>query len=582
MCGIAGIVKFNGGVQLEQLKVMTDTIIHRGPDGEGHWMNEGETVGFGHRRLAIIDLSESGCQPMHYQSRYTITYNGEIYNYLEIKAELEAEGVAFSSESDTEVLLALYAKKGVECLQDLDGMFAFSIWDNEKEELFCARDRFGEKPFYYYADDNQFVFASEMKEIWAYGIEKKIRPKRLNNFLESSSITNNNDLTETFYENIYSLENRHCFVLHKNESVIKQEIYWDIDLTKVGSFKGTFEEAKETIYSLFEDSVRKRLRSDVAVGSSLSGGIDSSAIVLSINKFRKESQIQKTFSARFKNFKKDEGRFIEKALSKGENIKSFSTYPDEIGLEKELEKLIYHQEEPFGSGSIYAQYCVMQLAKKNGVTVMQDGQGADEILGGYLPYYISYLNDLFCSDSKRYKKELKLYNQLRNDAPLEPFEKTETLRMKLGRYKSLLLHKDLPNGTSSFRKELYRHTLGGPLQELLRFADRNAMAHSIETRLPFLSHLLIEFVFTLPDEYLLKGGWTKYILRDALVDLLPKELTWRIDKIGYAAPQEKWLEGNWVVDRVNNVKKQLNLDVNSENVINNKDWEMLLYSYLKD
>lgn len=582
MCGIAGVVKFRGGVQLSQLKAMTAAIIHRGPDGEGHWVNEAGTVGLGHRRLSIIDLSEGGHQPMHFKNRYTITYNGEIYNYIELKEALETEGVVFSSESDTEVLLALYAKKGAECLQDLDGMFAFAIWDKEKEELFCARDRFGEKPFYYYTDNNQFVFASEMKEIWAYGVEKKIRPKRLNRFLESSSITNTSDLTETFYENIYSLENRHCFVLHKNESVIKQKRYWDIDLTKVGSFKGSFEEAKETIYNLLEDSVRKRLRSDVAVGSSLSGGIDSSAIVLLINKFRKENQVQKTFSARFNNFKKDEGQFIEKALSKGENIESYSTYPDEVGLEKDLEKLIYHQEEPFGSGSIYAQYCVMKLAKKNGVTVMQDGQGADEILGGYLPCYITYLIDLFCSDSKRYKKEMMLYNQLRNHAPLMPFEKTETLRMKLGRYKLLLLHKDSPNGTSSFRKELYKHTLGGPLQELLRFADRNSMAHSIETRLPFLSHLLIEFIFTLPDEYLLKGGWTKYILREALVDLLPKELTWRIDKIGYAAPQDKWLESNWVADRVSSVKKQLNLDVNSESLIHNKEWKMLMYSYLKD
>src|ERR1700739_4066520 len=215
MCGIAGILKFdNSSVTKDELKKMTDVIIHRGPDGEGHWVNPGANIGFGHRRLSIIDLSDNGKQPMHYaDGRYTITFNGEIYNYIEIKAFLIQKGYQFVSDSDTEVLLALYDLKREECLQELDGMFSFAIWDEKEQVLFCARDRFGEKPFHYYQDENCFAFASEIKQFWATGITKEVDAEKLLLFAETGIIDDDKDISKTFFKNIKRLDAAHYILV---------------------------------------------------------------------------------------------------------------------------------------------------------------------------------------------------------------------------------------------------------------------------------------------------------------------------------------------------------------------------------
>ena len=293
MCGIAGIIKFRGGVQLSQLKSMTDAIVYRGPDGEGHWINAASTVGFGHRRLSIIDLGEGGHQPMHYQDRYSITFNGEIYNYIELKKELQAKGYAFRSESDTEVLLALYTEYGEELLEHLDGMFSFAIWDEKEQVLFCARDRFGEKPFFYFLDDKQFVFGSEMKEIWAYGIEKDIKKCRIESFVMQGAVKDSNDITSTFYNGINKLDAAHYLKIERNQKVTIKR-YWSLDNIKV-NYNISFDEAVIKYRELFETSVKVRLRSDVPVGSSLSGGIDSSTIVGLVDQYKKDGQLQKVF-----------------------------------------------------------------------------------------------------------------------------------------------------------------------------------------------------------------------------------------------------------------------------------------------
>jgi asparagine synthase (glutamine-hydrolysing) len=540
MCGIAGILSFKEPVTSEALKTMTDAIAHRGPVGEGHWKNTAGEIGFGHRRLAIIDLSEKGKQPMHYgNGRYTITFNGEIYNYIEIKKELETKGYQFTSQSDTEVLLALYDNKGVSCLNDLDGMFAFALWDEKEKTLFCARDRFGEKPFYYHHDPAKgFYFASEMKALWAYGIPKRTDESMLALFLENGSQVDKKDLSKTFYKDIKQLDCSHYLLIKTGQQpTIKK--YYSLDNIEINE-SITEEQASQKFYELLLKSVELRLRSDVTVGSSLSGGMDSSSIVMLINILKGDLQGQTTFSARFKDFAKDEGKHINEVIQNCKGVIAHEVWPSGEDMLNSFEKLIYHQEEPFASASIFAQWSVMQLAKQKDIIVLLDGQGADEYLGGYLSYYRSYLWQLFYHDRKTYELELRSYNKLR-DANVKHVKETETFTMKAGRYKRKLLGKEMPYGPHYLRDHLKADMLRSGLKELLRYADRNSMAHSREVRLPFLSHHLVEFSFSLPDSFKLHEGWTKWILRKSMENILPKSIAWRIDKIGYEIPQTNWL-----------------------------------------
>jgi asparagine synthase (glutamine-hydrolysing) len=581
MCGIAGIYNLNQSqVSLTNLKKMTDVITHRGPDGEGHWLNSNGTVGFGHRRLSIIDLTENGKQPMHYaDGRYTITFNGEIYNYIELKNELKLKGYQFVSDTDTEVLLALYDLKKENCLQDLDGMFSFAIWDEKLQTLFCARDRFGEKPFHYFKNDNEFVFASEIKQFWELGIEKKINQEKLLTYTKTGALENSNRITETFYQSIEKLDAAHYLMINADKKISIQK-YWDIH-THVKPFEGTIEQAAELFLQLFTNSIRLRLRSDVAVGSSLSGGLDSSSIVMLIDALKGNEIKQNTFSARFKNFSKDEGEHVEEVVKACKNVNVHYTWPDKDYFEESFEKVTYHQDEPFGSASIVAQYSVMELAKKNNVTVLLDGQGADEYLAGYLPYYHTYLSQLFYSNSKLYKSEVSAYNSFHQlSSPYIDISKTETTRMKIGSMRRKILQQNLPykNALQSVLKE---NTTVNGLKELLRYADRNSMAHSREVRLPFLSHKLVEFVFSLPDEFKLNNGWTKFVLRKSMDKILPPSICWRVDKIGYEPPQHLWIKSDKFNQEIQQASKILNIprsnDANNESVFN-QDWRLLMAS----
>ena len=581
MCGIAGIFNFNESiVDLRCLKKMTDAIIHRGPDGEGQWTNALGNVGFGHRRLSIIDLSENGKQPMHYANdRYTITYNGEIYNYLELKKNLLAKGYSFKSDSDTEVLMALYDFKKELCLEDLDGMFAFSIYDEKEQVLFCARDRFGEKPFHYFYNSKQFIFASEIKQFWALGIDKKLKQNKVLPFLKNGQIDNEINSTETFYENIFKLDAAHYISLRKDSTEIVQKRYWEID-SKHKIFEGTINEAANTFLELFTKSVNLRLRSDVPVGSSLSGGLDSSSIVVLIDELKGDHTTQNTFSARFKNFSKDEGDHIKTVVNACKNISPHEVWPDKNYFETVFNKVCFHQDEPFGSASIVAQYAVMELAKSKNITVLLDGQGADEYLAGYLPYYQTYLNSLFFNNRHKYKQELKAYNLLHNYAPpLNSFEKTETLRMKVGRYKLQLLNKEKPVKTNALFEKLKSDTIYSGLKTLLRYADRNSMAHSREVRLPFLSHKLVEFVFCLPDNYKLNNGWTKFVLRESMKNKLPESICWRIDKVGFEPPQNDSLNNSFFKEQISNAEKKYK-DIlpkyDAEHYTNSNQWKLIM------
>lgn len=578
MCGIAGIISSNPQeVTQERLRAMTDRVFHRGPDGEGHWINDDQSVGLGHRRLSIIDLSDHAAQPMHYLGRYTIVFNGEIYNYLELKDDLVRQGYAFRTSSDTEVLMALYDRDKEKCLQWLDGMFAFAIYDDREKTVFCARDRFGEKPFHYsFEEGKRFLFGSEMKQLWAVGIEKRPNHRMLYNYLQFGFFNNPSDPSETFFNGIKRLEPSHCMRVDIRRLSVSINRYWDIDLSRRNEDIGE-KEACDGFRELFMTSVKRRLRADVPVGSSLSGGLDSSLVVCAIHQLNEDRRIhQKTFSARFPGFSKDESRF-QQLVNERNGMESHCVVPDESSMLKNLDRVISHQEEPFVSASIFAQYEVFRLAKENEVTVLLDGQGADEFLAGYHHYYPYFFLEL---ENKEYKRQWKAYadlytgvgfNQkfkirLLRSAPIL-FEALRKVRVgfdsRQGALASDFYHEykaerfRSPSQPVGLNGMLKQSLLGGGLQNLLRYSDRNSMAHSVEARMPFLSHELVEFVFSLPTHMKINQGWTKYVMRRAFSDLLPPEICWRKDKIGYEPPQKQWMSSKPLHERIHESKKNL-------------------------
>lgn len=556
MCGIAGIIKEQGKLEAKELKAMTDVIQHRGPDGEGYWISDDGRVGLGHRRLAIIDLSQSAAQPMHYlNKRYTITFNGEIYNYIELKEDLIKEGYQFFSNSDTEVILALYHKKREACLQDLNGMFALAIWDCDSKTLFCARDRFGEKPFYYYQVPSKGIyFASEIKQFWAVGLKKDWSKTQVNSFITQMEILDNNALEKTFFNHVYSLKASHYFVIRPGDEIVQQR-YWSIH---AGYQKTLLNEndATDLLLQKLKKSIELRLRSDVPVGSSLSGGLDSSLLVSLINRFYlAKDQQQHTFSARFKGFERDEGHYIQLVSDKLHSHTRHDVFLKDDDFVNSIQNVAKFQDEPFQSASIFAQYFVMKLAHAEKVKVLIDGQGADEILGGYEGLYLHYLKQLFYNQPAFFKKEQAAFNELHaTKFGTIDFRKDESNKAFLKRHLKNLFGVKQPVPNDYFRNILRDYTFGNQLQQLLRYADRNSMAHSVEVRLPFLDHHLVEYIFSLPDQYKLKNGWPKYILRNAGINYLPKEVVWRRDKIGFEPPQENYQLTSFFKEHVKNGK----------------------------
>lgn len=584
MCGIAGILSPDTkNVSRQRLQKMTDAIAYRGPEADGFWVNTQHTAGFGHRRLSIIDLSEAGSQPMHYLNRYTITYNGEIYNYIEIKEALVKKGFDFTSHSDTEVVLAAYACYGKECLQHFDGMFAFAIWDSEESCLFCARDRFGEKPFYYHYSypRNQFAFASEMKALWAAGIHKKMDNEMLLNYLTLGWVQNPVNKQQTFFEDIHSLPPSH-YLFYKmgdgNEPYLEVRSYWDLDKeTEISNCSNDFVKGK--FLELFTTSVRRRLRSDVAIGSSISGGLDSSSIVAVIHQLLNGSQKQKTFSAVFPGFEKDESKQIEEVVDRF-GLENFKVTPGADDFINDFGNLVYHQEEPFQSSSIYAQYKVYELARQKDVTVILDGQGADETMAGYTKYYHWYWQEIIAGRQwKEAKKEIGFARQNGQNvnwswknyiaAFMPQLAANQLNRIS---YKKQVNHPDITadflsgnyDKTKVFKPTvarlndiLYFNTMQFGLEELLRYADRNSMAHSREVRLPFLNHELVQFVFSIPSAFKIYEGFTKQILRLTMNDLLPKSIVWRKDKVGFEPPQKQWMKDRRVEELILESRKKL-------------------------
>jgi asparagine synthase (glutamine-hydrolysing) len=594
MCGIFGVWNLDGRpVDTQSVVAATTAIYHRGPDDEGFLLVNTQTpraalcsgpntalalelprietfsagpfdLALGFRRLAILDTSPAGHQPMRgADDAHWIVFNGEIYNYIELREELKALGHRFQTGTDTEVLLAAYSRWGTDLLPRLNGMFAFAIWDARARKLFLARDRFGEKPLHYvYVPGKFFAFASEIKALHAGGlVERRLNEETLLRYkLHDQTDTGE----QTFYEDVLRLPQGHSLSIGANGSAGTRR-YWDID-PRVGHEDKPESWFAEKFRELFFESVRLRLRSDVPVGSSLSGGLDSSTVVSVMDRLLPEGAVQKTFSARFDDAAKDEGRWME-YVTRTTRVEPHFVWPTGERMFEEMSSLFHHQDEPFGSASIYAQWCVMRLAKEHDVTVLLDGQGADEMLAGYHPYFNVVADDLF--NSWRFPAFISWRNSYKalHGKSLSPL--SWTLRQSVPSnlkqpVKKLLRRSGNGHGNghevervvpvypkefekvSALRKILWWHTTRQGLAELLRYADRNSMAHSREVRLPFLDHNLVEFVFSLPERLIIRDGWTKWILRQAFRGVVPEPILNRVDKLGYEPPQRRWLgEATW-------------------------------------
>ena len=559
MCGIAGIVATRpvNPQAVERMNVLQE---HRGPDDSGLWSSKDKNIILGHRRLSIIDTSSAGHQPMT-SGAQVITYNGEIYNYLEIAKKLKVLGVKLNSASDTEVLLKAYQQWGEQVLDELNGMFAFAIYDAESQLLFCARDRFGEKPFLFHSADDRFIFASEYKALLALdGISTNYDNERILRFLYHPTQGLDDDL-QTCFDDIKQLPPGHCLKLDVKTLKIKIKRYWDISPNNEFA-KMTEPEAQIHFRELLTDSVKLRMRSDVPLGSCLSGGLDSSAIVCLAHELRGSNQSYDVFTGRFPGSEADEWIWAKKIIT-ATSATSHITTPRVEDFRDELSNFVWHNELPVGSTSQYAQWSVFRLAKQTGITVLLDGQGGDELLGGYEQYFEKYLASLtspMADERARIKARypLALLSRRQHAKQYLPQGSRHFLAGLTGKgsdfsfglmpKRAANLHRILPAppvGVDRFHPlaaTLYREMLYTHLPVLLRYGDRNSMAHSREVRLPFCDHRLAEFTFSLPANYLMGGAETKHLFRGAMKGILPEEVRTRWNKQGFLPPQAQWFK----------------------------------------
>ena len=528
---------------------MMDTIRHRGPDDEGIFIEDG--IGLGFVRLSIIDLSAAGRQPMFSaDGRYVLIFNGEIFNYLELRDELKGKGHLFCTKTDTEVILAAYAEWGTDLLHHLNGMWAFVIYDRDEKTVFAARDRYGVKPFYYCLDGGRFIFASEIPAILA-ALERKPAPdeKAIFDFLVFSRTDQDES---TFFKEVKKLSHGHFLKLNTGEPAthVQPQKWYDLRTELKAPFKNAGE-----FRDMFSSAVGLRLRSDVPVGVSLSGGLDSSSIVSVLLKDFQKDDLH-TFSAVYGEGKfGDESKFIH--LYKDKLANSHFIVPDEHTLMGDIDTFVRAHAEPVPSTSPYAQFKVMDLAKDH-VTVTLDGQGADEELAGYHYFFGFFFKDLLlkgkagllASEMGHYVAK---HGSLLGFKSLLFFLLPEFLRLKLRAMEKgyldagfLAKHADSANsiagelyGSASLQDALINH-FEYKLEHLLKWEDRNSMWFSLEARVPFLDYRLVERTVSLPDDLIINKGMTKHILREAMKGTLPEAIRMRRDKVGFGTPQDEW------------------------------------------
>jgi asparagine synthase (glutamine-hydrolysing) len=550
MCGISGIIdKRDAPVDAARIRLMTDVAAHRGPDGSG--VHHGRNFALGHRRLAILDLSDRGKQPMSYLGRYWITYNGEIYNYLEVRDELRRAGVRFETGTDTEVVLAAYAAWGEDCLRRLNGMWAFALYDRVEDTLFLARDRFGVKPLYYVEGPHEFAFGSEIKQLLT--LQSSVRANQ-RMVVESLLTRYEGHTDETFFEGVKVLPQGHTlrYKLANHSYTIRR--WYQLAPQKEMSAL-SIDDATAHLRTTFEDAVRIRLRSDVRVGTCLSGGLDSSATsAFAARLYGAASGARFTgIHARSTEAASDESRYAQE-VARHLDLDLHVVQPSTADFIATIDEVVITQEEPFGSPSMFMGWHVFQKAKELGCKVMLNGQGGDEVLLGYERYYAAFLRALpvwrFLSEvylqskrSRLHPVDLLLYLFYFTNADLRIRRLKAQSRVR-AEIKDRHDFSHVRRSAASFRKldELQIFEIGTlQLPHLLRYEDRNSMRHSIETRLPFLDYRVVEAGVSLRPETKISGGWTKYVLRKAVEGILPPEVTWRTNKLGFEAPEKTWL-----------------------------------------
>lgn len=549
MCGICGIINTNQApVEERVIQRMHEVASHRGPDGFGVF--HGPAFAFGHRRLRILDLSENGKQPMSY-GHLTITFNGEIYNYIEIRQVLIQKGYSFRSQTDTEVILAAYAEWGKDCLQHFNGMWAFAIYDSHRNEIFFARDRFGVKPLHYAKTGGQFFFGSEIRQILEVCDRRKVNEHML---LQKLICHLENHTAETLFEGIHVLPAGHfmTYNLHTHETKISR--YYTIrkhpemeSLDEVDAMR-VFEER-------LINSVNLRLRSDVLVGTCLSGGLDSSVIsAVASGRYQPDSGNRfAAINARSIQKSRDESGYAQQvATHLGLDIHFVE--PSYEDFSSHIDSVVRTQEEPFGSPSMFMGYFVFKKAQELGCTVMLNGQGGDEVLLGYERYFVPLVRQ-----AHGLAKLESIWNYYRNSRLSLPqtllfllyFGSFDVRKRKLlsGTVvrNNFVSHADFDSirtyaKSSSDIFALQNFEIAAiQLPKLLRYEDRNSMAHSIETRLPFLDFNVVEAGLSLHHRHKVHGGWSKYVLRRIAESYLPSEVAWRKNKFGFEAPEDIWL-----------------------------------------
>jgi asparagine synthase (glutamine-hydrolysing) len=488
-----------------------------------------------------------------------IIFNGEIYNYIELRAELKQLGHSFRSNADTEVIIKSYMQWGTDCLNRFNGMWSFALWDQNRQRLFCARDRFGIKPLYYYFDGNRFLFGSEVKQFLVHDIAKEIDEGVIYKSFAIGAFTINSD--NTFLRQVKIVPHSHYLTVEKNNLHISR--YYDLDYVRFEKSKLSFAEACSDYRQLFKDAVKLRMRSDVEVGSTLSGGLDSSAIVTVASGYT-DRQFQ-TFSSYYTYTPQyDERKWIQLVVDKTNSKANYISASAQEVLE-DLYKIIWHHDYPLESSSPVAQYYVMQLARKHNVTVLLDGQGSDELTSGYNHGFYRYYADILAEFKiRKFFAEYPRY--IRNNEKGNAFAKSfKTLISLIMNEKSLyrleLAHSFNPVNrpdsskirldeialfdTSRLSNFLYNQMMSTSIQTLLHFEDRNSMAHSIESRVPFLDYRLVELVFHLPSDFKINGNYGKFIHRESLKEIVPDEIISRKDKIGFFSPGEQiWLRND--------------------------------------
>jgi len=567
MCGIAGIIDQNKNpVADSQIKKMTDLVAHRGPNGSGSYNYK--NLGFGHRRLSIIDLSDAGHQPMALGDDYVITFNGEVYNYIELREELKKLGHGFQTQTDTEVILAAYKEWGTSCVTKFNGMWAFAIHDVKKQIVFCSRDRFGIKPFYYTIIDNKFLFASEIKQFSAFKEKWSANKTILMDYLIFNLIDHKDD---TFFDGVTKLPGSHNLIYDLSTDQFEITKYYTLTINK-GVTALDERDTLTAFQSEMNRSIDWRLRSDVKVGSCLSGGLDSSYIsTLAGNKYTYEQEKFTAVTAQSIDINMDESPFAEKVVN-ASDLKWLVTTPTSADFRFFLDDVIYNQEEPFINPSMFMQYFVMKKAKENGIVVLLDGQGADEVLMGYAKYLGAYFKSLptdklltnvfksqqqygvsffsilkfylyFTSFSVRYKRNMVSFGNI--EKQYLDFVDPDMIRKLAESYKDINELQLL---------EIFNTTL----PSLLRYEDKNSMANSIESRLPFLDWNFVELALSINNQFKIKDGWSKYVLRQSMNGLLPDAVTWRKKKIGFNAPTTLWFNGFSDMDAIIHKSPMLN------------------------